>query len=123
MAQLEYSINSKPPVAIVTLKGALTESTGDVVQKMKEELLEHKDISHWIVNLKDLSEVKMISHRDFVSILTAIRSTQQRKTIVKISGPSSKLVEYLKQYGLIRDHELGGDLKSTLSTILQYKIT
>ena len=74
------------------------------------------------MNLKDLSEVKMISHRDFVSILTAIRSTQQRKTIVKISGPSSKLVEYLKQYGLIRDHELGGDLKSTLSTILQYKI-
>jgi hypothetical protein len=114
MAQLEYSINSKGPVAIVTLKGVLNENTGETVKKMKEELLELKGISHWIINVKDLSDVRMVAHRDFVHNL--------RKTVVKISGLNSKLNEYLKQYGLIRDHELGGDLKVTLSTILQYKV-
>jgi anti-anti-sigma regulatory factor len=122
MAQLEYSINSKGPVAIVTLKGVLNENTGETVKKMKEELLELKGISHWIINVKDLSDVRMVAHRDFVHILTSVRSNHLRKTVVKISGLNSKLNEYLKQYGLIRDHELGGDLKVTLSTILQYKV-
>ncbi len=122
MAQLEFSINSKEPVAIITLKGSLTEATATEVQRIRTEIEEHKNISYWGINLKDLSEIKMVAHRDFVSILNLTRGSNDKKTIVKISGLNSKLVEYLKQYGLVRDHEIGGDLKTTLSTILQYKI-
>lgn len=122
MAQLEYTINSKGPVAVVTLKGMLSENTGTIVEKIKVELTSLQEISHWIIYVKDLTDVRMMAHRDFVHILSAMRSTQTKKTVVKISGMSPKLCEYLKQYGLIRDHELGGDLKTTLSTILQYKV-
>lgn len=122
MAELEYSINSKGPVAIVSLKGVLNENTSEISKKIKDELSELKTISHWIINVKDLSEVTMVAHRDFVHILNSIRSNHLRKTVLKISGLSPKLTEYLRQYGLVRDHEVGGDLKVTLSTILQYKV-
>ncbi|GEM_PF-6679481 len=123
MAQLEYSIKSQGPVAIITLKGMLSEHTGDIVTEIKEELSQLETISHWVLNIKDLTDVRMAAHRDFVNILNLIRSTQTRKTIVKIAGMSSKLHEYLANYGLIREKELGGDLKTTLSTILQYEVS
>jgi len=108
---LQYSINEKNHMLVVTFTGELSSSCLDQLESCRKEILSKKGIKNVVLYFQQVPTVST----DVIPFLTLLqRNIRAKPSEIRLCGLKPVIREKLLKTGVIRGLEIAEDLKSAL---------